>query len=86
MMYTHVLVYFFQATLVRTLRGHTRSVLSVDYHPKDEAVLISGSSDGTVIVWRQSDEEKGAAMELLQAGMVGPTGPPVVGPMLPPAN
>jgi mitogen-activated protein kinase organizer 1 len=41
-----------EATLVKTLKGHSRSVLSVCYHPvAEQQYLLSASSDGTVILW-----------------------------------
>jgi WD40 repeat protein len=40
--------------LLRTLKGHTASVLSVAFAP-DGATLVSGSYDRTVRLWRVAD-------------------------------
>ncbi len=39
-----------QADKVHVLRGHTRAVCGLAYHPKDVAML-SASFDGTVRLW-----------------------------------
>jgi len=39
--------------LVRTIRGHLRSVVSLSFSP-DDSVLVSGAEDGTVRIWQVS--------------------------------
>jgi WD40 repeat protein len=39
-----------QGNKVHTLRGHTRAVCSLSYHPKTPS-LLSASFDGTVRLW-----------------------------------
>lgn len=47
-------IYFWnlvEANLVHTLKGHSKMVTTLDYHAS-EVCLVSGSSDGTVKVWK----------------------------------
>ena len=38
-------------TLITTLKGHSNKVNTVTFHPKNSKILISGSSDSTIIIW-----------------------------------
>ncbi|MEG5049904.1 MULTISPECIES: nSTAND1 domain-containing NTPase [unclassified Microcoleus] len=38
-------------TLITTLKGHSDKVNTVTFHPKNSKILISGSSDSTIIIW-----------------------------------
>ena len=40
-------------TLITTLKGHDRPVNSISFNPKNSTILSSGSSDGTIIIWRE---------------------------------
>jgi mitogen-activated protein kinase organizer 1 len=47
-------IYFWnlvEGNVIHTLRGHSRPVISVSYHPK-ETCLLSASVDGTVKCWK----------------------------------
>lgn len=39
-----------EGEVVEKLQGHTRSVLTLSYHPTEQR-LLTGSSDGTVKLW-----------------------------------
>ena len=39
-----------EAAVVEKIQAHRKSVLTLSYHP-DEKKFISGSSEGTVIIW-----------------------------------
>ena len=47
-----------QGNVVHTLRGHTKGVCYLSFHPKD-ATLLSASHDGSVRLWEKK------ALELL---------------------
>jgi len=38
-------------TLITTLKGHSGGVNSISFNPKNSKILISGSSDSTIIIW-----------------------------------
>lgn len=38
-------------TLITTLKGHSGAVNSISFNPKNSKILISGSSDSTIIIW-----------------------------------
>ncbi|MEG4326690.1 WD40 repeat domain-containing protein, partial [Microcoleus sp. herbarium5] len=40
-------------TLITTLKGHSRAVNTISFNPTNSKILISGSSDGTIIIWRE---------------------------------
>lgn len=40
-------------TLITTLKGHSRVVNTISFNPTNSKILISGSSDGTIIIWRE---------------------------------
>jgi mitogen-activated protein kinase organizer 1 len=47
-------IYFWnlvEATVVHKLKGHTKEVVSLSYHPKETA-LLTASTDGTIRLWR----------------------------------
>jgi WD40 repeat protein len=44
-------------TEFRQLRGHTRGVASLTFHP-DGSVLASGSGDGTLRLWKIIEDDK----------------------------
>lgn len=56
-----------------SLAGHAGSVLSVAWHPKDENILASGSSDGVVRLWdvRRSASSLGVLDVEDSIGLVG---------------
>mmetsp|Transcript_14852 Transcript_14852/g.38086 ORF Transcript_14852/g.38086 Transcript_14852/m.38086 type:complete len:578 (-) Transcript_14852:156-1889(-) len=47
------------ATLLETLRGHSRSVNCVAWHPLDPGVLASASDDQTIRIWGTEDPSAG---------------------------
>jgi WD40 repeat protein len=40
-------------TLITTLKGHSRVVNTISFNPTNSKILSSGSSDGTIIIWRE---------------------------------
>jgi len=38
-------------TLITTLKGHSGRINSISFNPKNSKILISGSSDSTIIIW-----------------------------------
>lgn len=40
-------------TLITTLKGHSGAVNTINFNPTNSKILISGSSDGTIIIWRE---------------------------------
>lgn len=38
-------------TPITTLKGHSHAVNSISFNPTNSKILISGSSDGTIIIW-----------------------------------
>jgi len=38
-------------TLITTLKGHSGGINSISFNPKNSKILISGSSDSTIIIW-----------------------------------
>lgn len=42
---------------VRTLQGHTASVTSVKFEPSKGALVLSGSADRTVRLWKHDSSE-----------------------------
>ena len=38
-------------TLITSLKGHSGAVNSISFNPKNSKILISGSSDSTIIIW-----------------------------------
>ncbi|MEZ2234750.1 caspase family protein [Microcoleus sp.] len=40
-------------TLITTLKSHSRAVNTISFNPTNSKILISGSSDGTIIIWRE---------------------------------
>lgn len=38
-------------TLITTLNGHNHAVNSISFNPQNSKILISGSSDSTIIIW-----------------------------------
>lgn len=60
---THVLTQYSlasQADVTATLRGHSRAVLGMAYHPTS-AMLLTSSVDSTVIVWAASEPPAAAS-------------------------
>ena len=65
--------FFVEATVpcVATLAGHSGSVLSVAFHPREQ-VLATGSHDKTAKVWRMSADCTAATCVATLAGHSGP--------------
>ncbi|XZN89605.1 MAG: eIF2A-related protein [Microcoleus sp.] len=40
-------------TIITTLKGHSGAVNSISFNPTNSKILISGSSDGSIIIWRE---------------------------------